>query len=323
MVQIDEISSYKLQQRPAYCKYFDNFNTIIASTYQLENFQDRSGSFVLFNNQLEKINEIKLEAGVFRFDVDNFQNNQILASLTNGKLGFVNLENSEIKYSKKLSDGMLLNQCQNYKCNNYTIITTDNLGGVFIVDSGKEYEIVESKVVHLLPYVKTPCEVWSCGFLKINDENIFGTGGDDGILKIWDKRQGLNLFIDTFETNDNSGVTFISNSLYNENEYIVGSYDEIFRIFDIRNMKEPKNSIKLNGGIWYIEEHFIDNIQKFYCSCMYGGWNLVENNDNSLSVKISNNNHGKDLLYGVSRVNDYNIVSTTFNDFTIRLESIK
>ncbi|CEF67189.1 Diphthamide biosynthesis protein 7 [Strongyloides ratti] len=303
MVQIREISSFKLHQRPAYCKYLESISSVIVSTYQLENSQDRSGSFIFFNNQLEKIKEIKTEAGIFRFSVDKFKSNYILASLTNGKLGSINVKNNDIIYSNKLSD--------------------DNLGTVFIIDGDKEYNIIENKVVHLLPFVKSPCEVWSCGFIKLNDGNIFGTGGDDGSLKIWDKRQGLNECIDKFVTTDNSGITFISHSIYHENEYIVCSYDENFRIFDIRNMKEPKNLLKLNGGIWYVEEHIKNNIQQFYTSCMYGGWSLIENKDNILSLKIKNDNHGKDLLYGVTKIDDFNVVNCTFNDFTVRLETLQ
>lgn len=314
-------SSVKLSSRPAFARRIptssdSESDTVCVSTYLLDPSSDtRSGSLCIlkandaqksseFSRTLILEREISTSAGVFRFDFKN--PSTVVAALTDGSLVVQKILEPTSSETTPVSSDMLLDLGLS---DSSLIITTDNKGHAYMVDLNTSL-IVSSWLAHSLPYVPGEgCEVWSCAVTA--DGQTVVTGGEDGSMKLWDARSRTQISQSKIF---GAGVVFVDFKIDGVDQILTGSYDEHLRIFDRRNLKNVLKEKKLSGGVWNIEQ----NQGNFCVSCMYGGYCILDSE--TLEVIRENQEVGKNLLYGATRIFDDSVVFCTFNDYLVVLD---
>ena len=130
-----------------------------------------------------------------------------------------------------------------------------------------------------------PSEVWTCCFaasastggsaLSNDGNNLVLSGGDDCILKLWDVRTDLSTpLAKVGNTEFDAGVTAVSHHPTVEHVAAVGSYDEVVRLYDVRNWKEPLCRVNVGGGVWRIRWH--PKVEgRILVGAMHGGCRIV------------------------------------------------
>lgn len=94
--------------------------------------------------------------------------------------------------------------------------------------------------MYKIRYFQEPnCEVWNCCWIK---NNCCASGSEDTQLKIWDLRSDCQKPIQLNKSHE-SGIVFLEQ--FAANQIISGSYDESIRIFDLRNINDPLDSVKV------------------------------------------------------------------------------
>ncbi|WKX98193.1 hypothetical protein Q1695_013682 [Nippostrongylus brasiliensis] len=290
--------SITLPQRPAFIR--SALSSVVASTYQLEDSGERKGSIYILSHNLE-IDAV----GNVRNSWQYYQG-QATRSLVAGCRSDV-VDETECSDTISVCEDVLLDVATVPESN--VVSCTDKSGRVHLVDvvPGK---VVTSWDAHVLPYTNSGCEVWTCAMR----ENLLCTGGEDGILKIWDLRS--HSFVQQCRRFD-AGVTFTS--WIQSHSILTGSYDQHIRLFDVRNTKEPLIYVKTNGGVWHVENCEYGGTQHYLASCMYGGWALL---DGDFKTIKSDETAGEQLLYGATKINDQYLMYVTFNDFTVTTTSL-
>ncbi|CAK9834201.1 Diphthine methyltransferase [Anthophora retusa] len=72
-----------------------------------------------------------------------------------------------------------------------------------------------------------------------------------------------------------AGVTSIHSNVTREFLLSSGSYDEMLRLWDTRNFKQPISEINLGGGIWRLKwDPFLQRY--LLAACMYGGFRIID-----------------------------------------------
>lgn len=139
------------------------------------------------------------------------------------------------------------------------------------------------------------------------------SGADDGLLKLWDLRVGVERSVSTNRTHG-SGVVFVSRK---GDQLMTGSYDEHLRLWDERSLTAPVREVNVGGGVWSVERR---DDGRLLVAAMYGGW-LALSHD--LTVLHADPHVGKGLLYGVSETStsDSTVAICTFNDNTVHFTS--
>ncbi|VDK45487.1 unnamed protein product [Anisakis simplex] len=314
-----------LPQRPAALACYSSENMFVVSTYQL-NGQSTSREGALYIIKDFVISEtVPMSGGVFRFEFDN-SSEHIYTALTNGSLGVVDLRTLSVSDLPVVEGSMLLS----VSIRNGTAVTSDNHGSIHVVDivSGQ----TKSFRAHTLPYTGEGCEVWSVAWL---DENLLVSGGEDGIMKMWDLRIAEKAVMVCRE--HSSGIVCLKTE--DETSLLSGCYDELIRRFDKRSIARPVNEknvryclysifvhggvyahcFQLGGGVWAIEsDKESDNL---LVACMYNGWCLID--AGTFEECESNHQLGSNLLYGASLCKKSRVVaSCTFNDYVLSFEKI-
>lgn len=94
-----------------------------------------------------------------------------------------------------------------------------------------------------------------------------------------------------------AGVTSIHSNATREFLLASGSYDEILRLWDTRNFKQPISNVKLDGGIWRLKWDSSER-KYLFAACMYGGFRIIDcENTVTLSI-IGEYNEHKSIAYG-------------------------
>uniref|UniRef100_A0A915DL83 methylated diphthine methylhydrolase n=1 Tax=Ditylenchus dipsaci TaxID=166011 RepID=A0A915DL83_9BILA len=346
---------------PAFAAYMPELSSInpnkqpslVVSTYQLnpklqeqapelnhQTSESRCGSILLLSTssastsqQLNPVgltitHRIRTDGGVFRFEA--IDSHKILAALTSGKLAIMDL--SEIcrkkevddacgstSTSDELSTGMMLNA--SLSKSTQEIVCSDNLGDLMTVDCNT-LKLARKWKAHNFKYTEAACEVWTCCWID-GDQQVCASGAEDCQLKVWDIRSDCSTPVQTNSKTHSSGVTFVKNSVCNSHHLITGSYDEYLRIFDTRNIKNPLKEIKLNGGVWHVEEMEESNF--LLAACMYGGWNIINLQDDTC---YTNQDQGANLLYGATSgkaaaKDTFTIASCIFNNKSVYEHQLK
>ncbi|KAK7064228.1 WD-repeats-region domain-containing protein [Favolaschia claudopus] len=107
------------------------------------------------------------------------------------------------------------------------------------------------------------------------DSPVIYSGGDDLKLKGWDIRQGFSQ--PTFTSKRfTAGVTTIQSHPHVENQFAVGSYDNIVRIFDKRKPLLPVTQLDVGGGAWRVKWHPSPSRKNdLLVACMHDGFKVA------------------------------------------------
>jgi hypothetical protein len=102
--------------------------------------------------------------------------------------------------------------------------------------------------------VGCPIEVWVAEASRTTP-GVVWSGGDDGVLKGWDTRDGCSR--PTFKsTAHGAGVTAVSWHPHVAHVVATGSYDEVAAVWDDRATgRGPLATLPLGGGVWRLKWH--------------------------------------------------------------------
>lgn len=156
------------------------------------------------------------------------------------------------------------------------MVASDSKGNVSLL------QLTEASLEMSCTWAAHSFEAWTCCFNKWNT-NIIYSGGDDMCLHVFDTR------LDEKKTLTNkshrAGVTTLLSFPDNEHMLATGSYDEVLRIFDTRQFKNPLSEVLLNGGIWRIKQNPLQQ-QLLLCACMYHNFSIVEMTEEMKEMSI-------------------------------------
>ncbi|VWU48129.1 diphthine methyltransferase, putative [Hepatocystis sp. ex Piliocolobus tephrosceles] len=164
------------------------------------------------------------------------------------------------------------------------ICVTFSNGDVFLLS---DQQLVKSWRAH-------DYHVWSCEFTE--DENTIITGSDDCSLIMWDMRTS-----DICQKNTRShsqGVTDVKFEKLGQLVY-TACYDNMIRVFDIRNLQKPVRTLDVESSIWRIKFLYKNNTMKklLVAACDGGAKVFKKINDDFIFEKGICNN--KELTYGI------------------------
>ncbi|XP_012152025.1 diphthine methyltransferase isoform X2 [Megachile rotundata] len=168
------------------------------------------------------------------------------------------------------------------------IVVSDSKGCISL------FQINGSKLSKINSWPAHEFEAWITCF-DYWDTNVIYTGGDDCKFQRFDTRIGFHPA--ALNRVHGAGVTSLHSNATQEFLLSSGSYDEILRLWDTRNLKRPISEINLGGGIWRLK--WDPFVQKYLlAACMYGGFKIIDcEKPETLSI-IGEYNEHKSIAYG-------------------------
>ena len=159
-------------------------------------------------------------------------------------------------------------------------------------------QLVESEPVVVKTWKAHSLEAWiiACDYAN---SDVFYSGADDCLLKIWDLRTGVERACITSKRHS-MGVCSIQAHPTREHIFCSGSYDELVYVWDNRTMKCPISEIATGGGVWRLKWHPHGKDQ-LLAACMHNGYKVIGYNNGGLNnpaIELSYEKH-KSLAYGV------------------------
>lgn len=153
-----------------------------------------------------------------------------------------------------------------------------------------------------------PSEVWTCCFaatattgqsaLSNDGTNVVISGGDDCTMKLWDVRSCSGVpMAKVGNAEFEAGVTAVSYHPTLEQMFAVGSYDEVVRFYDVRNLKDPLGRVDVGGGVWRIRWH-PSHDGRILVGAMHGGCRIVDVDDFENPQIVSKFTKHESMAYG-------------------------
>nr|XP_034191546.1 diphthine methyltransferase isoform X1 [Osmia lignaria] len=168
------------------------------------------------------------------------------------------------------------------------IVVSDSKGFISL------FQIIENKLNKINSWPAHEFEAWITAF-DYWDTNVIYTGGDDCKFQRFDTRIGY--YPSTSNRIHGTGVTSLHSNATKEYLLSSGSYDEILRLWDTRNLKRPISEINLGGGVWRLK--WDPFVQKYLlAACMYGGFRIVDCEKSESPSIIGEYNEHKSIAYG-------------------------
>lgn len=287
----------------------------VCGTYQLEKNEESSaetkskrfGRIYLFrvtkNGQLKLLNQLEVPAVLDMKWAHIVHKGRILLGVANA-LGFLQiyqLEKSEVESLTLLSEIRISNEDEclalsldwcsgrwtNETESNLKIVVSDSTGFVSIIE-------VEDSLRKSCSWKAHDFEAWIAAF-DYWDTNVIYTGGDDCKFQRFDERIGDRVTVGNRV--HGSGVTSIHSNGAREHLLCTGSYDEILRLWDTRNLARPISQTNLTGGVWRLKW---DPFARRYllAACMYGGFKLVDTWETEAPSIIAEYTEHESIAYG-------------------------
>lgn len=143
-------------------------------------------------------------------------------------------------------------------CSSFGVASTSN-GGIYSVDLGQDN--IKLLGSHL-------AEAWTVTISPHQPQSI-SSGDDLGNWWTWDKRT----YATTSRTKWNeAGICSIQFKPDNEFILAIGSYDKSLAIWDLRNTRDPVDTIQVGSGVWRLRWKG----QYLLAACMYDGFHIID-----------------------------------------------
>ncbi|XP_058125422.1 diphthine methyltransferase [Anopheles ziemanni] len=158
-------------------------------------------------------------------------------------------------------------------------------------------------------------EAWTCTFSQHHEDVVY-SGGDDTFLCAYDIRCPKEPVLKTKNKSHTAGVTSLLSPKHKDHALLTGSYDEMIRIFDDRQLKHNVAEHGLNGGVWRLRSNPQGHPERILCACMYHNFSVVELTTNGTFELIGEYGEHESICYGCdwqrieSKENVRNIIAT-------------
>jgi WD40 repeat protein len=126
------------------------------------------------------------------------------------------------------------------------IVFTDEAGALRLYDRATSTVLFDKPDAHSL--MGQPVNAWCCEFL---DDNLVASGGDDNLLKLWDIRVNEPVLISKGHDGGVVRLRMVDDQIW------TGSYDEMLRIFDKRELSESIECVKVCYFLKMILYHLV------------------------------------------------------------------
>ncbi|XP_015118269.1 diphthine methyltransferase [Diachasma alloeum] len=156
------------------------------------------------------------------------------------------------------------------------------------------YNVSQGKLNVLASQLAHEFEAWITAF-NYWDTNVIYSGGDDCKFKWFDTRTGLqSVGSNKIHT---AGVTSLHSNA--ESEFILasGSYDEILRLWDTRQMRRSISETNLNGGIWRLKWDPFHH-KYLFAACMYSNFKIIDCQRQENPEIVAELNEHESIAYG-------------------------
>ncbi|CAL7951000.1 unnamed protein product [Xylocopa violacea] len=215
------------------------------------------------------------------YQLKNYDEKKILELLTEKKVAD---EDEVLALSLDWSTGRLMNNNELSS----KIVVSDSKGFISLFEiNGSELNKINSWVAHQFEAWITAFDYW--------DTNIVYSGGDDCRFQRFDIRIGNHA--SASNKIHGAGVTSIHSNSQREFLLSSGSYDEILRLWDTRNFKQPISETNLGGGVWRLKwDPFVQRY--LLAACMYGGFRIVDCEKTEIPFVIDEYNEHESIAYG-------------------------
>ena len=120
-------------------------------------------------------------------------------------------------------------------------------------------------------------EGWAVAFDEADPAALY-SGGDDAVLKRWDLRCDAADGAAVAATNrraHGAGVCCVSPSPLAPHLVATGSYDEVARLWDSRQLRQPLAEVGCGGGVWRLKWH-PSRRELLLGACMHAGFRVLE-----------------------------------------------
>ncbi|KAF8821889.1 WD domain, G-beta repeat-containing protein [Cardiosporidium cionae] len=144
-------------------------------------------------------------------------------------------------------------------------------------------------------------ETWTVAFDPHQPATLLATGADDCSLRLWDTRTDLTTPMAINSKCHTMGVTALTYSPYLPHQLYSGSYDELLRIWDTRQLRSPVHTFSTLSGIWRIKcrDSFL-----FIASCHGGAeiWKATEGESSLKYTCLTTHKQHASMVYGITSV---------------------
>lgn len=297
----------------------ESSNQLLVGCYQLdESTRSKDGSINKFrinqssNQQTAQINNRSINS----FDlIDSFQTSAIFDiarvddqySLAVDSVGLLHLIDQSNEKLIELSTLSVDNDCLcyvDYRSGLAAIGGSNGNVSVVQIDTSAAHVTQTFKQAHY-------DSVW-CTLID-QSNNLIYSGSDDCVVKANDIRSGDSRTIN--QSTHQAGICHLALHPSDSNLIASGSYDERFRIFDIRNWRAPIHETRLGGGVWRLDWRDEDTVA---AACMHNGAHVLKRTDDQWTVKSSYYGH-ESLVYGILFIDDHTLASCSFYDKSLQL----
>ncbi|KRZ15750.1 Diphthamide biosynthesis protein 7 [Trichinella zimbabwensis] len=306
----------------------ERFRNFACALYELNDLGDKNGGVVIgkYDYEENQLVEIDRCTGPGVYQLIWVGDDRILTANSDGSLRLAAQTRTDVWNwfsSVPVSNCTILSVLSRNETN---FVASDAAGYVHIVSLDEaDLQLEKSWLAHKHSgYFKSACEVWSLA----NDPNsyhVLYTGGEDGLLKLWDCRIQL-LEAELVNSFHQAGVVCIRPNQQRSHILATSGYDDLLALWDIRNMQQCIDFIDLNSAAWTIRWDNENDQMRLLCACLSEGIAEIDvENESTLKLTRKDQCFGANLVYGCDWLcaKDNTIIFCTFKSKSIYLAKFK
>ncbi|KRX74353.1 Diphthamide biosynthesis protein 7, partial [Trichinella sp. T6] len=306
----------------------ERFRNFACALYELNDLGDKNGGVVIgkYDFQENQLVEIDRCTGPGVYQLIWVGDDRILTANSDGSLRLAAQTHTDVWHwfsSVPLSSCTILSVLSRNETN---FVASDAGGYVHIVSLDEaDFQLEKSWLAHKHSgYFKSACEVWSLA-KDPNSYHILYTGGEDGLLKLWDCRIQL-LEAELMNSFHRAGVVCIRPNQQRSHILATSGYDDLLALWDIRNMQQCIDFIDLNSAAWTIRWDNENDQMRLLCACLSEGVAEISvENESTLKLTRKDQRFGANLVYGCDWLcaKDNTVIFCTFKSKSIYLAKFK